>query len=452
MSSTLKQARLIWFWLISAGVVLELIFLRMHKLYYLKNHVIGFIELALAAGTIYLIALYGFTRTHATRAATILLIFLAIAFRAPLWTLEPTLSDDLHRYRWEGKVQAHGYNPYTIAPNDARLASLRDYYYTLVPGRELPAIYPPASELVFRAAWKLCPGPVAFKIPFELADVLTIFVLAWIFRNDPRRNFRLAVYAWNPLVIVEFAGSGHNDALAILGIVSGLAMFKKWPSLSVVPVALATTAKVFPAVLLPVWIRRAGWPQRKSGWWAAAFAALACVLVVVPYWRGLPMFRANFAYYEATFKNYHASLYSIIDWLTGGHSKIPALVGITASWGLALYLAWRRSETTRAAYLLIGTILLFSPNGYSWYFTWIVPLLCFFPNPAWLLLTVLQFLSYHVLIGYGILGVFHFDPFFQWLVYTPFYLLLIAHWIYRRQGGGSDHANSVYRSSVTAET
>ena len=31
-------------------------------------------------------------------------------------------------------------------------------------------------------------------------------------------------------------------------------------------------------------------------------------------------------------------------------------------------------------------------------------MLCFYPNPAWLLLTVLQFLSYNVLIGYGILG------------------------------------------------
>src|SRR5262250_3682938 len=129
MSSTLKQARLIWFWLISAGVVLELIFLRMHSLYYLKNHVIGFIELALAAGTVYLIVLYGLSRARASRAAFILLIFGAVVFRATLWPMEPTLSDDLQRYRWEAKVQAHGWNPYAIAPNDPRLADLRDQYY-----------------------------------------------------------------------------------------------------------------------------------------------------------------------------------------------------------------------------------------------------------------------------------------------------------------------------------
>ena len=450
MKSTITQARFAW--LFFPGIALELIFLRMHSLYFLKNHAIGFIELALAAGVIYLIALYGLTHTQATRAATILLVFLAIAFRAPLWTLPPTLSDDLHRYRWEGKAQAHGYNPYSIAPNDPRLASLRDSYYQIMPGRELPAIYPPVSELLFRLTWKLFPGPVAFKIPFELADVLAVFVLAWIFRSDPHRNFRLAVYAWNPLVIVEFAGSGHNDVLAILGIVCAIALIKKWPSLASVPVALAAMAKVFPAVLLPVWVRRVGWPQKKSGWWAAILAALVCLLLVAPFWSGLPMFRANFTYYEATFKNYHASLYTVIDWLTGGHTRIPALTGILAAWGLAFWLSWKRTETARAAYLLIATILVFSPNGYSWYFTWIVPLLCFFPNPAWLLLTILQFLSYNVLIGYGILGVFHFDLFFQCLVYLPFYALLLFHWLYRRTPLARNSFPSVYTSPVVSET
>ena len=49
------------------------------------------------------------------------------------------------------------------------------------------------------------------------------------------------------------------------------------------------------------------------------------------------------------------------------------------------------------------------------------------------MLTVLQFLSYNVLIGYGILGQFHFDPFMQWLVYTPFYALLIGDYLFYRR-------------------
>jgi alpha-1,6-mannosyltransferase len=421
-----------WVWPLATGIALEAVFLRMHSLQYLKNHAIGFIELALAAGVMYLIALYGFHQAQATRTTTILLIFAAIAFRAPLWPMEPTLSDDLQRYRWEGKVQAEGWNPYAIAPNDARLAYLRDKYYEVMPGRELPAIYPPATELLFRTTWKIFPGPTAFKVPFAAADVLVLLLLAWMFWRDEKRNFRLAVYAWNPLVIVEFAGSGHNDVLAVLGIVGGLALVKKWPAIASVPVALGAMAKVFPSVLLPVWIRRAGWPEKRGGWWAAGLATLAAAVVLAPYWNALGMFRANFGYYEATWKNYHASLYTVLDWATGGTMKIPAIAGVVASWGLAFWLAWKKAEPARAAYLLIGTILAFGPNGYSWYFTWIVPLLCFFPNPAWLMLTVLQFLSYNVLVGYGISGIFKFDPGLQWLVYAPFYVLLVGVWCWRR--------------------
>jgi len=418
--------------LLAAGAVLEALYLRMHSLYYLKNHAIAFIVLALGAGIVYLIALYGFDHTRASRASFILLIFAALVFRATLWPMEPTLSDDLQRYRWDAKVQANGWNPYAIAPQDPRLAYLRDHYYEIMPGRETPTIYPPATELLYRATWKLFPGPIAFKVPFAAADVLVLLLLAWIFRPEKDRAFRLAVYAWNPLVIVEFAASGHNDVLALVGIVGGLALLKKRPALGSASIALATMAKAFPAVLLPLWIRRAGWPEKRSGWWAALLAGAVSVLVFLPYRGGLGALRADLTHYEANWKNYHASLYTLIDWLTGGGTRIPALVAAAVIWGLALWLAWKREEPSRAAYLLIGTSLAFWPNGYPWYFTWIVPLLCFFPNPAWLLLSVLQFLSYNVLIGYGILGQFKFDPFQQWLVYTPFYVLLVGGWLLRR--------------------
>jgi len=268
-----------------------------------------------------------------------------------------------------------------VAPNDQRLAHLRDHYYEIMPGRETPTIYPPVTELIYRATWKVFPGPTAFKVPFAAADVLVLLLLAWMFREEKDRAFRVAVYAWNPLVIVEFAGSGHNDALALLGIVGGLALLKKRPVLASVAIALAAMAKVFPAMILPVWIRRAGWPEKRSGWRAAALAGAACVLVVLPYWQALGAFRANLAHYESNWKNYHASLYTVIDWLTGGGTRIPALVGAAAIWGLALWLAWKRAEPARAAYLLIGTSLVFWPNGYPWYFTWIVPLLCFSQIP-----------------------------------------------------------------------
>jgi hypothetical protein len=193
----------------------------------------------------------------------------------------------------------------------------------------------------------------------------------------------------------------------------------------------AALAKAFPAVLLPLWLRKADWPRSWRGWACALAAVATAAACVAPYWGALGKLRANLTYYEATWRNYHASLYSVIDWFTG-KPEIAAGLGVGIVWGLALWLAARRADSVRAAYLLFGTILLLAPNGYSWYFTWMVPLLCFFPNPAWLLLTVLQFLSYNVLIDYGINGRWHFDPFLQWLTYGPFYALLMAQGIWTR--------------------
>ncbi|HEV2101804.1 MAG TPA: hypothetical protein VGR58_03405, partial [Candidatus Acidoferrum sp.] len=97
MTSETQTEKLKLAGLLAAGALLEALYLRMHSLYYLKNHAISFIVLALGAGIVYLIALYGFEQTRASRASFILLIFAALVFRATLWPMLPTLSDDLQR-------------------------------------------------------------------------------------------------------------------------------------------------------------------------------------------------------------------------------------------------------------------------------------------------------------------------------------------------------------------
>jgi hypothetical protein len=132
----------------------------------------------------------------------------------------------------------------------------------------------------------------------------------------------------------------------------------------------------------------------------------------------------------------------VLLWFTGGSHEIAAGVGEGVVIGLALWLAFRRADPTRAAFLVIGTLLLFAPNGYPWYFTWIVPLLCFYPSPAWLMLTILEFLSYKIFINYRALGVWQFDPLFQWMCYAPFYALLGWEFLGKKHSALSNHLNS----------
>jgi alpha-1,6-mannosyltransferase len=412
-----------------AIIALEAVFAAMARLGDLSVHIPEFMALALGAGVLYFIALYALEHTRDSRAVLWLVLLGGLAFRLTLFPYPPSLSTDVHRYRWDGQVQNAGWNPYAVAPVDPRLAPLRApgqpaaSGWTVMPAPEIPTMYPPLSELVFRATWRVLPGPVGFKLPFLLADLAVAAMLAGWIRSTGGRNYQVAIYAWNPLVVVEFASSGHNDALAIAGVVATLLIIRRYPVVSTLTLTAGALSKAFPIVLLPLALFRAGWPGRLRGWLAATGCGALAALCVWPYRHGWREFLGMLKYYQMIWRNQHSIIYPVLLWFSGSH-EIAAGIGEGVVLGLALWLAVRRTEPTRAAFLLIGTVLLFAPNGYSWYFTWIVPLLCFFPSPAWLLLTVLQFLSYKIFINYRAYGDWHFDPFFQWLTYAPFYILL----------------------------
>jgi len=421
---------------VGGAVALEALFASMARLGDLKTQVIETIALALAAGIVYFIALYVLEHSAKTRPACWIIVAGALLFRLTLYSLTPSLSTDIQRYRWDGRVQNAGWNPYSLAPDDPRLAYLRDPGWAVMPGPEIPSMYPPLSQLVFRLAARFLRGIVAFKLPFVLADLLVLAMLAKWLQSCDDGNYRLAIYAWNPLVIVEFAASGHNDSLAIAAMIAALAMIKKRPGASAVTLTVGSLAKLFPLTLLPLALRLSGWPRKLRGWLALGGAALVSAACLWPYRSALAQFPEIFVRYQAIWQNYNPSLYGVMLWLSG-RPEIAAGIGEGVVLGLAIWAAARKIDPLRAAFLIVGAILMLAPNTYSWYFTWIVPLLCFFPNPAWLLLTILQFLSYKVLIEYQINGIWHFDPYFQWLTYAPFYALLIGEmFLNRRRGQG----------------
>jgi hypothetical protein len=228
-------------------------------------------------------------------------------------------------------------------------------------------------------------------------------------------------------VVIEFAASGHHDALAIAAVfAASLLIIRGRGTLSTLALAVGTLVKVFPIVLFPLWLRRAGWPSRSAGWgWLNALAALALAAACLwPYWAAWPQLLQSLSYYESGWRYNNPSLYALLD-LFSGSPDLASGIGIGVVAGLSVWVAARRLDSVRAACILFGAILMLSPNANPWYFTWLVPFLAFFPNPAWLLLTVLQLLSYHVLIDYQASGAYQFKPFYLWLTYGPFYALLL---------------------------
>jgi len=407
------------------AVALEALFLVLRFLSDLKMHVIETIATGLAAGIAYLVTLYFLERAEERRAVLWIVLAAAFVFRATLVPLEPSLSDDLYRYRWDGMIQRAGWNPYTVAPEDRRLAGFRDRWWPHVSNQEMPNIYPPVTELVLRGTAAISRSLLAFKTPFLVAEGLLMGMLAYGIRRTGRRSFSLAIYAWNPLVVVEFAASGHNDTLAMLFSAAALLLIiERRTLLSTLALGVALLAKFFPILLAPLLLRRTGWPRSGRAWTGGALAFAMAAAACWPYRAAWPGVLQLFHPYRKHWVN-NASLYSVLQWFSGSDDWAWG-IGVGVVVGIALWCALGNLDPLRAGYLVFGAIPLFSQNAFSWYFLWVAPLLVFFPNPAWLLLMVLQFLSYHVLIGYGIVGTWKFDPFFLWLEYGPFYALLVA--------------------------
>ena len=90
-------------------------------------HALGTFQMLYAvAFAFFACALLRIRRYAALPRAGIAVFAVALATRALLAPLPPSLSGDLYRYVWEGRVIVAGENPYQKSPDDPSLAPLHD--------------------------------------------------------------------------------------------------------------------------------------------------------------------------------------------------------------------------------------------------------------------------------------------------------------------------------------
>ena len=145
--------------------------------------------------------------------ALLVVVTVAALCRLALLPSPPTLSTDAYRYVWDARVASAGISPYAAAPDAPELARLRDaVIYPRLNHPTWRTIYPPGAELFFRAVYALAPDSVmAMKSAIALAELATLAILSSLLGRLGVPLARLAIYAWNPLVLVEIWGSGHLD-------------------------------------------------------------------------------------------------------------------------------------------------------------------------------------------------------------------------------------------------
>jgi len=343
---------------------------------------------------------------------------MALLFRASLLCSQPSLSDDIYRYLWEGNLVLHGENPFTHPPDDPALAAYRGPDFQRINNPEVSTIYPPVAQGVFAAARAVSPRPRAMQGAAALADMLLVLLLLRVLTTAGRDPRWVLVYAWHPLPVMEFAGSGHIDVVAILFLVLSLYLLTTgrsgWSSLAL---ALSFLTKLFACALLPLYWFRV--PRLRL---AGIF--LSCTLLAfLPFLNaGNALFRGGLAYASRWRSN--GSVFDLLVWMTGSITVSKVLIGSTFALA-AVLLARRNADPFRVAFSLAGLYVILSPTVHPWYAAWFLPFLCLYPRASWLTLSGTVVLSYHVLGGWATRGEWIEAPWVRIVEYTPFFLLLL---------------------------
>lgn len=239
---------------------------------------------------LYYAAIRHFSGYRTSRRVVAWVLLSSALLRAPLLSSPPILEIDLYRYLWDGAVANAGVSPYRFSPAEAllatadlshddrllRLVELRaaapgiEHALTAIHYPELTTIYPPVSVAVFAIADRLSPidAPLTKRVVvlksllvgFDLGTLAAILVLLRLCGLPAG----LAVaYGWCPLVLKEFANSGHLDSIAIFLATSAVVAVltaadrrvRRKNAFAIVAgilMGLGVGAKLFPAVLVPV--------------------------------------------------------------------------------------------------------------------------------------------------------------------------------------------------------
>jgi hypothetical protein len=343
------------------------------------------------------------------------LVLVAVALHQP-----PDSTRDWLRYAWDGRVQLHGIDPYRYAPNSPALAHLRTGFirgpafahsaHCAVPHpvascfridrAGVHTIYPPVAQALF-ALVELIAGQTSGPRPFQVTAALAVLgvtaLLLW------RRSPGVAVWAWCPLVIVQYVNNAHVDAVAtafaVLGLIAAgrgaLTGAGAW-------IGAGIATKVLPVLVLPALV--GGRPGRAwlAGVLRTAAAAIAVVavgylphvLAVGPAVLGyLPGYLNEEGYADG--ERFH-----LLAWFVHGPRATVVAVAVLAVVAVVAAVRANPLAPERSALLVVGAFLLVTTPTYPWYGGLLVAVAALADRPRWVVLALAAIPTY----GAGLLG------------------------------------------------
>jgi hypothetical protein len=322
---------------------------------------------------------------------------LALAIRAPLVFPRVAPESDMVRYVWDGRVQTLGYNPYEVIPADPAMAATHTEETRAMPSRGARSPYPPAAQLFFRLVVTIHDSTRAMKVALTLCDLMTIVVLwRWLVITG-RSEWLALAYAWNPLVILEIAHSGHIDALGALWIAaSAYWLARRRGALAAVAFGLAVATKLLPIVLAPIFLGRVRLRDTFAG-------AALLVALYFAFSRGGTI---EVGTISSVIQNvrFNGELFRFVARLVGSPQR-SAAVAVSAGLMAALWARWRLDPSNPAAWAWpMAIALAFGPVIYPWYLLYFTPFLfttATLPLLAWTITVIPTYIVWDLVFNHG---------------------------------------------------
>jgi len=291
---------------------------------------------------------------------------------AALWHLSflmtpPGSDDDIHRYLWDGRVQRLGYNPYVVVPSDPALAGLHTPETRTLNNPDLPSLYPAGAELFFGAITAIHESIFALKVAFVICDLAIVLVLLDILRRSGQGLHWVLAYAWNPLLAIEVAGSGHIDIVgALLLLLSFAALERRWRAIAALAFGLAVAVKFLPIVLLPLYWRRV---RLRDGILAAAVVGL----LYLPFLNHGRIPVGSLGTYLHSFR-FNDPVFAMLERVAP--PKFAVGLAMLVGFLIAIWLRSKSPALSSDAFAWpMAASLLCAPVVYPWYLLWLLPFL-----------------------------------------------------------------------------
>jgi hypothetical protein len=349
--------------------------------------------------------------------------------RLALLGAPPSLSEDLYRYLWDGRLVAHGINPYARAPADPGLAGYQDDLFHRLNHPAVPTIYPPAAQLLFAGAAALGATPLAWKTVLFLLETALLAALISLLARRGLPPERLLLYYWNPLVILECYGSGHVDLAAASLLLVAICLQETGRRIPAgVAFGTAMITKWIPALLIPALIRRRAWAL-------LAAAALVVPLSYLPFLQAGPRLWEGLRVYARHWE-FNGPLYTLIRpfFQTGDPPRLILAGGLALA---TVAIAWRARSLSGAALATWVAFLILSPTVYPWYLVPAIALLPLHPDAGLLVFSGTVALTYAPLATYRATGVWRLPGWIMAVEYGAWMAVWAAAWWLRRRGAGS---------------